>query len=123
MHRTRNVTIDSNTAEGYDKTAPVAGPRLRDDASQGVSAACNRGIAHARSRWVAFLDDDLWLPTSSRPSSRPPMRRPGPRRAAESRSRYGLLRTLELRKRSLWIVEAGRWLSMLVAPEMSGRAC
>jgi glycosyltransferase involved in cell wall biosynthesis len=49
------------TVEGFDD------PRVRlvsHDVSRGVSASRNRGIAEARSAWIAFLDDDdLWAPT------------------------------------------------------------
>jgi glycosyltransferase involved in cell wall biosynthesis len=61
------VVVDDGSTD--DTPAVVTGMgdrRLRlicHDRPQGVSTARNRGVAEARGRWVAFLDDDdLWAP-------------------------------------------------------------
>jgi glycosyltransferase involved in cell wall biosynthesis len=55
---------DGSPAPGLASVAEELGViYVRQDAS-GVSSARNRGAATARSRWIAFLDDDdIWFPT------------------------------------------------------------
>ena len=64
------VVDDASTDATPSVLANFGDPRIRvirHDTPQGVSAARNRGIAAARTGWVAFLDDDdLWAPTKLR---------------------------------------------------------
>jgi glycosyltransferase involved in cell wall biosynthesis len=61
------VVVDDGSADDtslFVRAIDDARVRLiRHEIAQGVSAARNHGIAEARGRWVAFLDDDdLWSP-------------------------------------------------------------
>jgi glycosyltransferase involved in cell wall biosynthesis len=64
------VVDDGSTDETPGRLAALEDPRvrvIRQDQGQGVASARNRGVAEARSEWVAFLDDDdLWSPDKLR---------------------------------------------------------
>jgi glycosyltransferase involved in cell wall biosynthesis len=55
---------DGSPAPGLGAVADELGLAYLRQEAAGVSTARNRGAASARSRWIAFLDDDdVWYPT------------------------------------------------------------
>jgi glycosyltransferase involved in cell wall biosynthesis len=64
------VVDDGSVDETPEQLASLRDERLRVlrlGASHGVGHARNRGVAEARGRWIAFLDDDdLWAPSKLR---------------------------------------------------------
>lgn len=66
LHDIEVIVIDDGSDDGGPDVVrghPV-GARLVEQSHLGVAVARNRGLALARGRWVAFLDqDDLWHPS------------------------------------------------------------
>jgi glycosyltransferase involved in cell wall biosynthesis len=65
------IVVDDGSADDTVKRLPeLSDPRLRvlrHERSMGVASARNLGVAHARAKWVAFLDDDdFWAPRKLR---------------------------------------------------------
>ncbi|HZA57819.1 MAG TPA: glycosyltransferase, partial [Solirubrobacterales bacterium] len=63
---TEVVVVDDGSAERAPSRRPFLDERVRvvrHPTARGLSGARNRGVAEARTEWVAFLDDDdLWAP-------------------------------------------------------------
>ena len=57
------VVDDGSTDETRDILAAYDNITVLEQSNQGVSAARNKGVAHANGTFIAFLDsDDVWLP-------------------------------------------------------------
>jgi len=65
------IVVDDGSADGtLERLGELPDPRLRvlrHERCMGVASARNLGVAHARAKWVAFLDDDdFWAPRKLR---------------------------------------------------------
>lgn len=59
------ILVDDGSADGTAAYAREKYPQIRVvvKSRTGLAAARNTGIAHARTRWIAFIDDDdIWRP-------------------------------------------------------------
>jgi len=57
------VVNDGSTDDSRDLLAGFDNITVLEQPNQGVSAARNKGVAHAKGSFIAFLDsDDVWLP-------------------------------------------------------------
>ena len=59
------ILVDDGSTDGTADYARVTYPQIRIVANPrtGLAAARNTGIAHASTRWIAFIDDDdIWRP-------------------------------------------------------------
>ena len=59
------IVVDNNSSDNTIKEIKEKYPKIKllEEKKQGVSNARNKGILHAKNKWVAFLDsDDIWMP-------------------------------------------------------------